>query len=170
MSDQQINIIDDILPPDLCQELIFKYKSLDRVDRTNKSMWDPGIVDYSTPILVNDLNNHERGRVMECINNYLPQIYDFRFNAMFYRWTPYSYIPPHNDGHLNQALTLHLNEDYNARDGGVFMYRLEGEDHWTGVEPRYNRLVHLEGLIQHWVTPVTAQHDRLSLQIFNIRG
>ena len=58
MSDQQINIIDDILPPDLCQELIFKYKSLDRVDRTNKSMWDANIVDYSTPIFVNDLNNH----------------------------------------------------------------------------------------------------------------
>jgi len=173
MVEPEVNIIDNIIPVDLCYELISKYSNLDKVDRTNKSYWSDGIIDHSTTVLVNELNNHERGRILEHLHNYLPQIHNCYFNAMFYRWSHHSYIPPHNDGHVDHAITIHLNEDYLTKEGGVFMYKLSSKPHqndcWTGVEPLFNRTVHSAGLVDHWVTPVTSRRDRLSLQLFNLK-
>jgi len=151
--ENNITIIDNILPPELCDELILKY-----TQRSGASVINA----------VNELNNHERGRVVEYLNNYLPTIYGCYFNAMFYRWTHLSHVPIHDDGDVGHAITIYLNKDYRTREGGVFLYRLDDKSHWTGVEPIYNRLVHAEGKVDHFVTPVTSERDILSLQLFDI--
>ena len=165
---KQVNIVDDILPHDLCDELIFKYHNKPSSDKTNHQAWSPDIVDHSTVVLVNELNNHEMGRIMPFVHDALPFLKNYYFIGMFYRWTHLSYIPIHNDGHVDQALTIHLNPDYSVREGGLFLYRINDSDPWTGIEPIHNRLVHTEKA-DHMVTPVTSHRPRLSLQLFNLR-
>lgn len=151
--ENNITIIDNILPPKLCDELISKYSEG---------------AGASVMHAVNELNNHERGRVMEHLNNYLPTIYGYYFNAMFYRWRHLSHIPIHDEGHVGHFITIYLNKDYCVSEGGVFLYRLNNKSHWTGVEPIYNRLVHSEGKVENFMTPVTSERDKLSLQLFDI--
>jgi len=159
--ENNITIIDNVLPAELCDELISKYAQCGSADSISRK-------DYSTCVLVNELNNHERGRLVEHLNNYLPSVYGYNFTAMFYRWTHLSYIPVCDYSHVTHSITVHLNKNYNVREGGVFLYRLNGESHWTGVEPVYNRLVHTEGRVDQFVTPVTSNRDKLSLQLFDI--
>ena len=165
--EKDIIVIDNILPEDLCGQLINKYKNFESCDRTNITSWPDFIVKNSNVVLVNDLNNWETNIILNRLKNYLPQIYNEPFRAMFYRWTTGSYIPPHDDGHIDHAITIHLNQNYEEESGGLFMYRMKDSDHWTGIEPIYNRMVYTYGRVRHWTTPTHT--TRLSLQLFNLR-
>jgi len=166
---ENASVIDNVLSIDLCHELVDKYKQTPHCNRTNKTIWSENIIHHSNYVLVNDLNNHERNKVLQHVFKVLPEYSDDNIHAMFYRWTKFSYIPPHDDRHVDYAITIHLNVNYTASQGGVFMYKEQDDIHWTGVEPIFNRLVCNKNNIVHWVTPVTSNEDRYSLQIFPIK-
>jgi hypothetical protein len=162
----EIRVIENMLPESFCDELITKYQKKNEVDRTNRTHWGEDIIDYSMIVLVNDLEEYERTRLLTWVNNYLN--FPVSSSAMFYRWTFNSYIPPHADGHVKTALTIHLNKDYHPKEGGIFLYQDKwGSRDWIGVEPRYNLGVFVTGDVHHAVTPVTSNRDRLSIQLFS---
>lgn len=163
-----IKIIDNFLEPSMAKVITKKYKNLEGCDRTNRTHWDDDILEDSTVVLVNDVVNYKM-LLNEKVNSAFNT--NIEFSAMFYRWTPLSYIPPHLDYDLNYAVTIHLNENYNAKNGGMFLYKENASDRdWIGVEPVFNRAVLADtsdGVdIWHQVTPVTSRFDRLSIQMF----
>lgn len=168
-----LEVIDNFLPEDLAKSITEKYSSAQGCDRTNRTNWDDDIIEYSTVVLVNDIDvplysQLLRDRVKE---HYHPITKDVHFSTMFYRWTPSSYIPPHLDYHTDFAISIHLNEDYDPKDGGMFLYKNERSDRdWIGIEPIFNRAVLASTVdgpdIFHQVTPVTSKSDRKSIQMF----
>lgn len=163
-----VSVIDNVLPIDLCHELIDKYKQTPHHNQVNKTMWGENIIYNSNYVLINDLNNHERNRVLKHVFKVLPEYSDDNVNVMFCRGTKFSYIPPHNNDHVDYAITINLNVNYTANQGGIFMYKEKDDIHWTGIEPIFNRLVCNKNHVTHLVSPVTSDEDQYYLQIFNI--
>jgi len=163
-----IKVIDNFLDTGIAQIITNKYKDMQGCDRTNRTHWDNDILENSNIILVNDIENYDT-LLKEKVNGEFGT--NINFSVMFYRWTPLSYIPPHLDYDLNYAATIHLNENYNAKNGGMFLYKVNrGDRDWIGIEPVFNRAVLADtsdgGDIEHQVTPVTSRFDRLSIQMF----
>lgn len=163
-----IKIIDNFLEPIIAEIITKKYKDLKGCDRTNRTHWDDDIIENSTVVLVNDMVNY-KALLNEKVNSEFGT--NVEFGVMFYRWTPLSYIPPHLDYNLTYAATIHLNENYNAKNGGMFLYKAnQGDRDWIGIEPIFNRAVLADtsdGVdVMHQVTPVTSRFDRLSIQMF----
>jgi len=168
----KVEIVDRAINQELLDELIYSYSNNPNYDRNNKETWDQSIIGYSSDVLVNDLNDDERERLLSYVFKFYPKLSHYeKVSAMFYRWTPNSYIPPHNDVNATVSITIHLNQMYDPKEGGYFLYKPEGKDKryvpdWICVEPIYNRLVCVEGNVEHTVTPVTSLRNRLSLQMF----
>jgi Rps23 Pro-64 3,4-dihydroxylase Tpa1-like proline 4-hydroxylase len=101
------------------------------------------------------------------VDEHCSGILQYGYNMMFYRWSPLSYIPVHTDNGIFNAATIYLNRDYDIREGGVYMYKINEEDLWTGIEPKFNRMVVVQGDVPHWSTPVTSDRNRMSIQMFS---
>ncbi len=191
----KVEIVNHAINQGLLDELIHAYSNSPIYDRKNKDVWEKGIVGYSSDVLVNDLNSYERNRLLSYVSKLYPKVLDYEnVSAMFYRWTPNSYIPPHNDGNAKVSITIYLNQMYDPKEGGYFLYKPQGDTKeerasfsdgitgvysgasgkkdkrhapdWICIHPTYNRLVYIEGTVEHTVTPVTSLRNRLSLQIF----
>jgi len=165
----KVEIFEDFLPLQFSKELIETYSQKKAADRTNKTSWDKEIVEHSNFVLVNDLTQEHRFKIVVALQKKDPQIDINKLvnaNAMFYRWSLFSYIPPHNDHDSQLALTIYLNEDYHIKEGGVFMYKINEEDNWRVIEPKFNRAVLSKSKVLHWVTPITSNRDRMTIQFF----
>ena len=89
------------------------------------------------------------------------------YSVMNYAWTRFSYIPWHNDGSHSEAITIYLNEKWDADWGGLFLYKDE-EDGIRGFAPSFNcGLKNLTNVL-HCTTPVSleAPEPRFTVQIF----
>ena len=163
-------ITENVLPEDLCHSLIKEFKNKPQVDRTNRHHWYPVIVQHSSYVLVNDVVGEPRERVLRALRDKgMP--FSSSSSCMFYRWTAYSYIPTHADEGFCRSGTIHLNENYNTFDGGMFLYMDYDRNEWIGVEPRFNRCVYFDQTnhpdgTSHMVTPVTSENERMSIQMF----
>ncbi len=168
-----LKVIDDFLPKDLAKAILEKYSNTQGCDRTNRTNWDNDIIDHSTVVLVNNIDVPVYSQLLQdkVQQYYHPIAKDVHFSTMFYRWTPFSYIPPHLDYHTDFAVSIHLNENYDPRDGGMFLYKNKQSDRdWIGIEPIFNRAVLASTIdepdIMHQVAPVTSKSDRKSIQMF----
>lgn len=165
-----LKIINSFLELNLANQILNEYKDKDGCDRTNRTHWDQDIKGDSTTVLVNDIDSRFMASLAKRVNEEF-NTKNIGFSAMFYRWSPLSYIPPHLDYDITYAVTIHLNRNYNPKNGGMFLYKKHPEDPcWIGVEPMFNRAVLADtsdGIdIWHQVTPVTSRFDRLSIQMF----
>lgn len=168
--EEETIIFDDFLPEDLCESMIEEYANKDQVDRTNRTHWSKQITERSNIVLVNDLDKKYADVIFQIMAGREPfkeMCKKSPLSALFYRWTPLSYIPPHQDDGIPYALTIHLNKKYIPNYGGLYLFKPSGRDNWVGVEPIYNRAVYASGNAWHMVTPVTNDKDRLSIQVFS---
>jgi hypothetical protein len=164
--EKRVEIIDNILPEGLCEKILNDYGDKLQVDRTNRHSWPDSIMAPTTGlVLINDLDKDLSSEIIEHITNSTNFTTDTN-KGMFYRWTPLAYITKHTDYGYAQAISIYLNKDWETDDGGIFMYRMNKDDNWIGVEPIYNRACISYGDIEHWTTPVTGNKDRKSIQIF----
>ena len=85
---------------------------------------------------------------------------------MFYIWTKLSYIPWHNDHHVNGALTVYLNNYWDINWGGYFMYKNQNNE-INAIKPETNLgVLQLEG-VEHSVSTVNVNaENRITLQTF----
>jgi hypothetical protein len=183
--EKKIIVVDDVLPEELCNSILERYSNKEEVDRVNKTAWMSDIISQTGMVLINDIDyditKDIASSIMECsdffegqpkilgndVNEHCNSIKEYGYNMMFYRWTSLSYIPVHTDLGIFNAATIYMNKDYDIREGGVYMYRINKEDAWTGIEPKFNRMVALQGDVEHWSTPVTSDRDRMSIQMFS---
>ncbi len=164
--EKRAEIIDNLLPEELCERILENYANRNQIDRTSRHTWPDSIMAPTTGIcLVNDIDRGLSQEIIRTISERTSFTTDKEI-VMFYRWTPLGYITKHSDYGYAGGISIYLNKDYKTEDGGVFMYRLNDDDNWTGVEPIYNRACILQGDVSHWTTPVTGNKDRISMQIF----
>jgi hypothetical protein len=131
--------------------------------------WDPGIVRASAPVLI----RRYRGALREIILGHLVKrgmIETTEFTVMNYAWSRMSYIPWHNDGIHEVAITVYLNDVWNLNWGGIFLYMAGEPASIRGYAPKFNTAVKNSGQIAHATTMVTidAKSPRFTLQLFPI--
>jgi hypothetical protein len=141
------------------------YFSRDACMKTN-ACWPASIVKDSTPVLVwdmdqtTDLYKSIRATLVEQLD--LPP--SSIINIMFYYWTRHSYIPWHNDSHVDTALTIYLNPHWHRDFGGLFLW--EDEEGIHAKVPEANLAI-VQKDVHHSTTPVNWDGGiRSTLQIF----
>lgn len=95
------------------------------------------------------------------------------YSVMNYVGTRSSYIPWHDDGAWDEAVTIYLNEYWQPNWGGMLLYKNNFEDQKLfGYEPRFNTAIQQKqgsGTgIQHSVSMISNHSEcpRISIQVF----
>jgi hypothetical protein len=129
--------------------------------------WDKNIVKDSFPVLIHFIDRQSelyftlKEEIEEKTNCFIKK----QANIMFYYWTRFSYIPWHNDGLHDFALTIHLNEKWDENYGGWFLYEENGGV--SAILPKRNMGVFQKGGIRHCTTPVHYDGNlRRTIQVF----
>lgn len=117
------------------------------------STWAPDIVHDSGVVLVHPL------QYQSTLYNAIKQTVSSKAGIdvgnnqiLFYYWPAYSYIPWHNDDHVNAGITIYLNPMWNRNNGGLFLY--ESNQGIRGIVPEPNKCVTQQGGVPHATTPV----------------
>ena len=129
--------------------------------------WDRNIVRASAPVLVRDFHPMAARFILSDLNaNGI--IEGYGYDVMNYAWCPLSYIPWHNDGHVDCAATVFLNEHWDPNWGGLFLYRESEETQIKAFAPSFNSGFRNDGHIRHATSMVAmdAPEPRFTLQIF----
>ena len=165
----QITLFTDFFDLELLDEIqtfiLTKSKSpTPYLGRTN-ICWDDFIVGHSTPIIIIDMHDTEELSI-KIKNSIKNKIGKEPSNIMFYIWTKLSYIPWHNDHHVNGALTVYLNNYWDINWGGYFMYKNQNNE-INAIKPETNLgVLQLEG-VEHSVSTVNVNaENRITLQTF----
>lgn len=131
--------------------------------------WQPAIRKASAVVLVRDYDDVHRALILDrLIEGGLLEHRDY--HVMNYAWTIGSYIPWHDDHHSEDAMTVYLNQSWEADWGGLFLYR-DDEDQIRGIAPRFNCGLANGTQVRHATTAVTpeAPEPRFTLQLFSKR-
>ena len=157
-----ITIIEEFLSADDLFKLISLsskiYTSGDYVLRTNAS-WTTEILGNSFPIINYKIEDTE---ILEMLQNKFTR-YEIK-SASFFYFTEHSFIPWHDDGGHDAAMTIYLSS-HDENDGGYFLYK--EEDELRAIAPKQNRAVLQENSVRHATTAVHSRASlRKTLQIF----
>ena len=71
----KVEIVDRAINQELLDELIYSYSNNPNYDRNNKETWDQSIIGYSSDVLVNDLNDDERERLLSYVFKFYPKLF-----------------------------------------------------------------------------------------------
>lgn len=130
---------------------------------TNKK-WNHGIKLNSKPVLIHNIKDENLHTIIK--DNLISAGINLEPKGMlFYYWKEGSYIPWHTDVSHIAGLTVYLNEYWNYKNGGLFLYELGGEI--KTIIPQKNLGVLQEGGVPHSTTIVSNKNKiRKTLQIF----
>jgi Rps23 Pro-64 3,4-dihydroxylase Tpa1-like proline 4-hydroxylase len=166
----------DFLPFDLLNELQEFADKVNQMDvnsvsgfKTNKTDWEESIIQKSEALKIYTIEAEDDidliTRVKQQISNQIGWKPDGPI--MLYFWPPGSYIPWHDDGHMNAGFTLYLNEFWDKDWGGLFLYEYGPENNIIGVTPNENMAILQEGGVQHAITTINkGANIRITLQAF----
>lgn len=129
--------------------------------------WKHYIKEFSKPVLLHRIFGEDFNKIdlMLRSTNISPLNKGVIKGCMFYYWNPGSYIPWHTDGNHSGGLTIHLNDDWEFRMGGLFLYNVE--DEVKTVVPKKNLGVLQVGGMPHSTTIISENSPvRRTLQIF----
>ena len=130
--------------------------------------WESGIKHFSNPVKIHQLKDRD---TIELINNNIKKVDIPPLNknvikaCLFYKWEPGCYIPWHNDTDYSAGLTIYLNDKWNYRNGGLFLY--EDNNEIKTIVPQRNKGVLQIGGVPHSTTMVSKfSEPRKTIQIF----
>lgn len=165
-----IEFYDGIFEPDFCQWLLEDSRANivqgHEYSRSNLH-WPQNIVRGSAAVLVRNYRDEiKRGILLGLTQRGL--ITHGEYHVMNYAWLRFSYIPWHNDGHRKEALTIYLNDVWDADWGGLFLYR-DPAQAIHGFAPKFNCGLRNSAHVHHCTTMVTseASEPRFTLQLFS---
>jgi|TARA_A200000159_G_scaffold20226_1_gene16778 hypothetical protein len=151
-------------------EVEFSYikKEFESSKFIENNTWEEGIIHFSKPVEISQIENKD---IIKLINNAIkrtgisPLDKNVIKGALFYKWGPGSYIPWHHDSNYSAGLTVYLNDDWNYKNGGLFVYK-DDEDIKT-IVPQKNKGVLQIGGVAHSTTIISKRSEpRKTLQIF----
>jgi len=166
-----IEVVDGVFDPAVCQWLLGEARRLffsGQGFQESSARWDRRVVEDSAPVMIQDLPDDPGARLIELVRE-RGMLGPGTAHAMFYAWEHGSYIPWHDDSHHGGgAVTVYLNDRWEAEWGGHFLYRLPGGAVAAPVIPSFNRGVMNGSALQHSTTVVetTAPEPRFTLQMF----
>jgi hypothetical protein len=164
-----IEMFEDVFEPAFCTFLLndsrAKLAGSNEFTRSNYQ-WANNVVLASQPVLI---RHYDPGLSAIILDQLVKRgvISTPDFMVMNYAWSRLSYIPWHNDGMHDVAISVYLNDVWDPDWGGLFLYRDEtGAIH--GHAPKCNTAVKNAGHVEHATTMVApdAPSPRLTLQIF----
>ena len=132
------------------------YHSGEHVLKTHKC-WNNTVVLDSFPVLIYRIPDEEK--VMKDLTTTINQKTGMNYSvcAGFYYWTRFSYIPWHEDSHLDAAMTIYLNDKWTENNGGYLMY--EDGDEIKAILPQKNRAIWQRNGVRHSTSAVNYDGD-----------
>jgi hypothetical protein len=164
-----INFFDDVFEPRFCTFLLTDARARlgdSREFSRSNFHWDPAIRRASAPVLVRDYDPALAALIIAGLRKRGVIEHD-RYSVMNYAWTRLSYIPWHDDGHRDQAITIYLNDVWELDWGGLFLYKDEAGD-IRAMPPRFNAGLKNNRNVAHSTTPVSldAPGPSFTIQLF----
>ncbi|HEX5238872.1 MAG TPA: 2OG-Fe(II) oxygenase [Sphingomicrobium sp.] len=166
----RIAFYEDVLDERLCTFLLNnareRLKEGTEFSRSNFH-WKPAIRKSSAVVLVRDYEPHLAQLILANLAE-RKIVEHGDYHVMNYAWTQLSYIPWHDDDQRSEALTIYLNDRWEADWGGLFLYR-DDERQIRGFAPKFNCGLRNDNNVLHATTPVTldAPEPRFTLQLFS---
>lgn len=165
----QVEFFEDVFDPPFCTFLLkdaqAKLASGDEFARSNYQ-WSSNIVRASQPVLIRDYDPSLSAIILGQLTK-RGVIDAGDFVVRNYAWSRLSYIPWHNDGMHEVAITVYLNDVWEQDWGGIFLY-MDEMSGIRGYAPKFNTGLKNRGHILHSTSMVTpdAAGPRFTLQIF----
>lgn len=132
---------------------------------TTNLLWENGLIENSASIVRYDFDISDiliNKKIRKEIENKIPYMVK---GFCLHLWPNLSYITWHNDYHVKGALTIYLNEKWDANWGGYLMYKENSEI--KAIKPERNLGVLQENNVEHSVTTINiGAEQRISLQFF----
>lgn len=164
-----LKIYKKFLDQDLIDDVInyVKENRNNHIWRVNQLAWDDSILGKGKEVSILNLEKF-KDRFLQIYKD--KKILNNNLNIaglFFYIWSRGSFIPFHNDGHVDAASSIYLNDVWDVDDGGLFLWRDE-HNNLNVVEPEYNKMVFNLNNTWHGVTMITpfSAQLRYSIQIF----
>ena len=160
------NFLSNLMAQEAADYAENKYFGGDHIFKSN-ACWNRNIVMDSFPVLIHTLDTEHQ--LFKDLKKQICSKVDIDINEiLFYYWTRFSYIPWHNDSHVEKAMTIYLNREWNPDWGGFFCW--EDKEDYKMVIPKHNRAVYNDDHTLHCTTPVNYNGGvRLTIQIFEKR-
>ena len=135
---------------------------------TSLTSWPDNLKKSSTPIIRYVLNENDTD-LFKTLKKEIENKISYYIDGIVIHISPkLSYIPWHNDGHVNAALTIYLNKEWDINWGGYFLYK--ENDEIKAIVPDFNLALLQQGGadgISHCVTTTNIDADlRITLQLF----
>jgi hypothetical protein len=135
---------------------------------TSLTSWQDNLKKSSTPIIRYVLNETDVD-LFKILKKEIESKISYYIDGIVIHFSPkLSYIPWHNDGHVNAALTIYLNKKWDINWGGYFLY--EDDNEIKAIIPDFNLALLQRGGekgLPHCVTTTNIDADlRISLQLF----
>jgi hypothetical protein len=166
-----IAVVEGVFEPALCRWLLGQARQLffsGHGFNASSARWDRRVVEDSAPVLIHDLPDTAGKPLIELLRK-ANMLRGGDAHAMLYAWEHGSYIPWHDDGHHGGgAVTVYLNDRWDAAWGGHFLYRTADGTVAEPVIPRFNCGIRNGSALKHCTTVVepTAPEPRFTLQVF----
>ena len=152
----KIQFFEEMFEPRLCTFLLDNARSsLAKTSEFTRSNfhWSEGIRKSSAAVLVRDMEAPLSSLVLEKLAE-RGIIKHQNYQVMNYAWTRLSYIPWHEDAHVQDAVTIYLNDKWDLDWGGLFLYQ-DGKGRILGYAPAFNCGLRNQANVAHSTTPVT---------------
>lgn len=177
MKKELLSYHENVLDPEFCRE-IFKesielFTTGERVWSSNY-FWQGPLTKDTFPWFIRDIDEVKSKRILESLHKRgIIEDLTKEYNVMNYIGTRLSYIPWHNDGTWNEAVTIYLNEEWPVDWGGMFLYKEDPQSNVVkGYQPKFNTAIkqnqgNTSGTM-HTVSlvSVASQCPRVTIQIF----
>jgi hypothetical protein len=162
------NVLDSNFANYLFRDGCSKFDEPNYCWKTNYT-WEPRIVKSSHTVLVRKITGDDENTILTQLKNCGIINSAEGYYVMNYLWTKLSYIPWHTDGHVDEAVTVYLNPEWNPDWGGCFLYiEDENTNQVKGYLPKFNTAIRNGSHMWHTVTPISLDSTcpRHTLQIF----
>jgi hypothetical protein len=167
MVTQYKNILSDELYIELVEYVNKLIKDKPNNFTTSNLIWEENLRGNSTPISRYVFDKRDDDIAVKIKKEIEDKTEYFVENFCLHLWPNLSYITWHNDNHVKAALTLYLNENWNANWGGFLMYLDTTDTTIKAIKPEKNMGLLQENSVSHSVTTINIGADmRISLQFF----
>jgi hypothetical protein len=165
-----MNLYTDVLDRDTLELVLQDIKSIIHSNVWNtSSTWNPDLIQSGFPTcrITEITNDRVRQNIAKDISSKIPKCNLLMMN--YYLWGKGSCIDVHSDrqGYRSFGGTIYLNEIWEVKDGGLFVWE-EREDDWKVVVPKFNTMIINDQFQRHLVTPVSlnAKEYRITIQLW----
>jgi len=133
--------------------------------------WPAGLTEgFSGCVLSTGIEGEMKERILKEIQLFLPECQEYILQ--YYIWQQHSGIAVHDDSGKVFGATIYLNDTWEPKNGGIFLYKDKDKPgpEWTAILPERNTMVINDNKEKHMVTSVSPYSTdlRYTIQIWGV--